>query len=88
VVAEDSRLCVCPLEGESHLRWTFKLPSGAELEDFVATGRRIYVATTIGLFCLADDPGKAPPSAGYEFSWEGNPLEPSLAGDESPDRKR
>src|SRR5262249_30179922 len=80
VVAESCRLCVYQFEGDRHLRWTFPLPSGAEIEDFVATGRRIYLATTIGLFCLADDPTKAPPADGYVLKWDGNPLEPSVVG--------
>jgi len=67
--------------GESHLRWAFQLPGGAEVEDFVATGRRIYLATSIGLFCLADDPSKDPPEDGTVLEWDGNPREPSYVNE-------
>jgi outer membrane protein assembly factor BamB len=43
-------------------RWTCELPA---VLDVVHAGDRIYVATTRGLFCLADDPGKEPPPPGF-----------------------
>jgi outer membrane protein assembly factor BamB len=66
--------------GENGLRWAFQPPEQAKVEDFVHTGDRIYVATTIGLFCLADDPTRAPPAAGFVLSCEdGSYLPPFFA---------
>jgi len=73
----DGRLSVHELESEHQLRWTFQLPDGAEIDAFVHTGKRIYVATSIGLFCIADDPTRAAPAPGFVLGWDGNPRVPS-----------
>jgi len=50
-------------------RWTFRLPAGEGLvTDFVHTGDRVYVATTLGLFALADEPGEVPPD--FVLEWD------------------
>ncbi len=74
----DGRLSVHELENDNQLRWAFQLADGAELVDFVHTGKRIYVATSIGLFCIADDPSRAAPAAGFVLDWNGNPRVPSF----------
>jgi outer membrane protein assembly factor BamB len=77
----DGRLCVHALEGDE-LRWAFQLPAGAAVQDFVHTGSRIYLATSIGLFCLADDPTRAAVAAGFVLEWKGDPREPSVVDEE------
>jgi RNA polymerase sigma factor (sigma-70 family) len=51
------------------LRWAFRAPKGVEVQDFVHTGERIYVATSIGLVCLGDD-GRRAPERGFVLEWE------------------
>jgi RNA polymerase sigma-70 factor (ECF subfamily) len=66
---------------ESQLRWAFQPPDDARVEDFVHAGERIYVATTLGLFCLADDPTRAPPGAGFVLEWDADEPFPWLQSD-------
>lgn len=82
VFAEEGRLYVHDVEGDRRLRWTFQLPPGAKVQDFVHTGQRLYVATSIGLFCLADDEEKAAVGADFVLEWDGDPRVPSYLADE------
>lgn len=47
------------------VRWTFELPSQCALIELVHTGDRIYVATSVGLICIGDDPAKGPVPPGH-----------------------
>ncbi len=56
----------------SALRWAFRLPpEGGQVQDFVHAGERVFVATTLGLFCLADDPAQPPVAPGFVLEWSG-----------------
>jgi len=85
--SEDGRLSIQQSEGERRLRWAFQLPDGAMVQDFVHTGKRIYVATSIGLFCIGDDPTEAPPAHGFVLAWNGNPRVPSYLAEELAENK-
>jgi RNA polymerase sigma-70 factor (ECF subfamily) len=78
VLGGGARLSVHALLEKGHgLRWAFQLPEGAEVHDFVHSGKRVYVATSIGLFCLGDDPKRSPPDDGFVLAWSGDPRLPS-----------
>jgi hypothetical protein len=84
VSADDSgRVCVFDLEDAGVLRWAFQLPRGVTVTDLVHTGKRLYVTTSIGLFCLADDEEKAAVQEGFVLEWDGDPRRPSYATDDS-----
>lgn len=61
-------------------RWAFQVPAGAEVEDFVHTGERIYVATSIGLFCLGNDAEAGPLAPGFVLTWEDDGSQPLRLG--------
>lgn len=75
----DGRLYVHALDS-GELRWSFRLPEEAQVHDFVHAGDRIFVSTTLGLFCLGDEPGRPPAPPGFVLEWE--ETEPG------PDRRR
>lgn len=79
--SDGGRLNVYDTEGKG-LCWAFQLPKGAQVQDFVHTGRRLYVATTIGLVCLADDPARVALGPGFVLDWEGDPRLPSYLVDD------
>jgi RNA polymerase sigma factor (sigma-70 family) len=62
------------------LRWTFLVPGGGEVVDFVHAGERIYVSTTIGLFCVADDPEGEPLGQFVALEWKGDLTRPYSPG--------
>ena len=68
----DGTLYVHDLDS-GKLRWAFRLPDPATVHDFVHTGSRIYLSTSIGLFCIGDDPEQAPPAPAFVLEWKGNP---------------
>jgi RNA polymerase sigma-70 factor (ECF subfamily) len=77
----DGHLYVYEL-GTSNLRWAFHVPG--EVHDFVHTGERLYVATSIGLFCLGnaiERRSRPPEAAGSVLEWEGDPRKPSFLDD-------
>ncbi|HEX6884113.1 MAG TPA: PQQ-binding-like beta-propeller repeat protein, partial [Planctomycetota bacterium] len=49
----DGNLYVHDLEN-ADLRWRFHLAEGQQALDFVHGGDRIYLSTTVGLYCLGD----------------------------------
>jgi RNA polymerase sigma-70 factor (ECF subfamily) len=51
--------------------WTFRLPPGERVEEFVWAGPRVFVATTLGLFCLANDPAAPPDQLDFTLDWTG-----------------
>lgn len=51
--------------------WTFRLPPGERVEEFVWAGPRVFVATTLGLFCLANDPAAPPEQVDFTLDWTG-----------------
>lgn len=51
--------------------WTFRLPPGERVEEFVWAGPRVFVATTLGLFCLANDPTAPPDLLDFTLDWTG-----------------
>ncbi|MEQ1891504.1 MAG: PQQ-binding-like beta-propeller repeat protein, partial [Planctomycetota bacterium] len=51
--------------------WTFRLPPGERVEEFVWAGPRVFVATTLGLFCLANDPAAPPEQLDFTLDWTG-----------------
>jgi len=64
----DGNLYVHDLES-GQLRWRFQLPSEQQAHDFVHAGDRLYLATTLGLFCIADDPARSPVEPGFVLTW-------------------
>lgn len=72
----DGHLYVHDLESGA-LRWAFRAPNGARVHDVVHSGKRAYVATSIGLFCIGDDGNEAPPEPGYVLEWDGDTTKPS-----------
>lgn len=66
------------------LRWAFRASPGGQagVPAFVHTGTRIYVATALGLFCLADDPERKLPPPGLELVWNGDPRAYSYVAEE------
>lgn len=61
------------------LRWSFRAPQGAQVHDFVHTGERVYVATSVGLFCIGDDEKQAPSDPGFVLEWDGEVTSPFAA---------
>jgi hypothetical protein len=51
--------------------WTFRLPPGERVEEFVWAGPRVFVATTLGLFCLGNDPEAPPDALDFTLDWTG-----------------
>lgn len=49
--------------------WTFRLPPGERVEEFVWAGPRVFVATTLGLFCLGNDPEAPPDALDFTLDW-------------------
>ena len=64
----DGRLCVYDL-GSGALEWAFHV-DGAEVQDFLHTGDRIYVSTSRGLFALGDDPEQEARPPGFVLEAE------------------
>ena len=56
------------------VRWSLKLPPKTQALDLVHTGDRIYLATSEGLLCVADDLEGEPMPPGFVFEarkpWE------------------
>jgi outer membrane protein assembly factor BamB len=87
----DGLLCVHELDS-GKLRWSFRALPGSQggVSAFVHVGARVYVATSIGLFCLGDDPArrdlpelrKKLGLEGFQLRWSGNPREPSFLSEE------
>jgi RNA polymerase sigma-70 factor (ECF subfamily) len=73
---QDGRVSVHDVEHGGALRWAFHLPQGVTVTDLVHSGRRLYVATSIGLFCLADDEERAAVEPGFVLAWKGDPRLP------------
>ncbi len=76
--ALDGALYVHDYES-GELRWAFRPPGDAKVTDFVHSGKRIYVATSVGLFCLGDDRKQAPPAPGFVLEWNGDTTKPFSA---------
>lgn len=49
------------------VRWSYELGPETAVLDVVHAGDRIYVVTTAGLTCLADEPGAEPAPPGFLF---------------------
>jgi len=59
-------------DAETQVRlWTFRLPPGERVEEFVWAGPRVFVATTLGLFCLGNDPEAPPDALDFTLDWTG-----------------
>jgi len=78
----DGRVSVHDTEDGGALRWAFHLPRGVAVTDLVHSGRRLYVSTSIGLFCVADDEEKAAVEPGFVLAWDGDPRLPSYLAEE------
>ncbi|NOT32248.1 MAG: PQQ-binding-like beta-propeller repeat protein [Planctomycetes bacterium] len=53
------------------VRWSFRMPLGFELQDFVHAGDLLFVATSLGLFCLGDARDQPPAAPGFVLEWSG-----------------